>query len=361
MEIKNRIDVYKELFTDLNLNHNKRILSYTNFQTEYRSFYESASVYDSSHSSFLYVTGKDAIDFLHRISTNDLLKQPDYTVTDTLFLNEKGRIIDKIRILKFPDHLILIGSPENEEKIYRWIERYAVMDDINVKQVGSTYLYLKILGRKREVLFTLLFGDQLKNLEPGKINKYISEQFQCWVYSYECLAGNLGYEIVCDSIYSESLLKYINSNLEVFNCHFIGFDALEVIRIEQGEPSFPNELNDAFNPYEVNLIKYVSFTKGCYIGQEVIARLDTYEKVKYNFSGFILESDYDFQDKMIYKNDGSVVGELTSKTYSPSLKSVVALGIYSKKLTDEDLQNLYVNSGDKKIKLIIKNLPMVQL
>lgn len=361
MEMKSRIDVYKELFSDLNLNHNKRVLQFSDFLKEYKSFYEYASVYDASHSSIFYVTGKDAIDFLHRISTNDLLNLPDYSTKVTLFLNEKGRIIDKLKILKFPDHLILIGSPDNEEKIYRWIERYAVMDDIKVKHTESSYIYLKIFGKKTEVFFTLLFGDQLKNLEVSKIYKYISDQFQCWVYKDEIFPEHFGYEIFCDEIYSESLLKYIHSNLETFNCQFIGHNAYEVIRIEQGEPAFPNELQDAFNPYEVNLIKYVSFTKGCYIGQEVIARLDTYEKIKFSFSGFKLERDYNFEDNLIYKKDLNEAGELTSKTYSPTLKSFVGLGIYNKKLSEQELNELYVKDNDELIKLELINLPMIKL
>lgn len=359
--MKSRIDVYKELFSNLNLNHNKKILRFSDLKSEYKSFYEYASVYDASHSSIFFVTGKDAIDFLHRISTNDLLSLMDYSSKVTLFLNEKGRIIDKLKILKFPDHLILIGSPDNEEKIYRWIERYAVMDDVKVKPARDSYIYLKILGKKTEVFFTLLFGDQLKNVEDGKIYKYISNEFQCWVYRDEIFTETSGYEIFCDEIYSEKLIKYIYENLDTFNCKFIGSDTYEIIRIEQGEPSFPNELNDAFNPYEVNLIKYVSFTKGCYIGQEVIARLDTYEKVKFSFTAFKLSKDYDFEDKLIYKKDLSAVGQLTSKTNSPALSSFVALGIYSKKLTEDELNQLFVKSGDELIKIEKINLPVVNL
>ncbi len=157
METKSRIDVYKELYQELNLNHNKRILQFTDFQKEYKSFYEYASVYDASHFSIFYITGKDAVDFLHRISTNDLLNLPDYSTRITLFLNEKGRIIDKLKILKFPDHLILIGSPDNEEKIHRWIERYAVMDDVKFKSVQGSYIYLKIFGKKNRGIFLLFF------------------------------------------------------------------------------------------------------------------------------------------------------------------------------------------------------------
>jgi folate-binding protein YgfZ len=359
--IKNRIDVYKELFTNLSFNHNQKVISYSSVEEEYNSFYNSAVVYDASHSSIFYVTGKDAIEFLHRISTNDLLNLADYSCIQTLFLNEKGRLIDRLKLFKFPEYSILIASPDNAEKVYRWIERYAVMDDIKVKQTEESYLYLKIMGKKSEIFFTLLFGDQLKNLEERKIYKYVGQDFQCWVIKDEVLPQHSGYEILCDEINRESLLRYVHSNLDTFNVHFIGSEAFDKIRIEFGEPVFPNEINDAFNPYEVNLIKYVSFTKGCYIGQEVIARLDTYEKVKFDFNGFILERDYNFEDKVIYRKDGSPAGELTSKTYSLKLKSPVAIGILSRKLVSEDLKDLYVKENSELIKIEKTKLPMIDL
>ncbi len=359
--IRNRLDVYKDLFINLSFNHNQKILSYSSIEEEYKSFYNAASVYDASHSSIFFVTGNDSIDFLHRISTNDLLTLQDYTSIQTLFLNEKGRLIDRLKLFKFPDYLLLIGSPDSGEKIFRWIERYAVMDDIKVKQTFENYLYLKLLGKKTEIFFTLLFGDQLKNLEERKIYKYIGQDFQCWVIKDEILNQHSGYEVLCDELNRENLLKYIYSNLEIFNVHFIGNEAFEKIRIEFGDPSFPNEINDAFNPYEVNLIKYVSFTKGCYIGQEVIARLDTYEKVKFEFCGFELEQDYNFEDKIIYKKDGTSAGELTSKTFSIKLNSPVAIGVLSKKLTPDEMNELYVKEDDKLIKIVKTKLPMISL
>ncbi len=358
--MRRRVEIYKELFTNLNFNHNQKILVFKNFEMEYKSFYDYAVVYDASHYSFFYITGKDSIDFLHRISTNDLLDQADYTTRTTLFLNEKGRIIDKIKVLKFSDHLILIASPDNEEKIERWIERYAVMDDIKAKPIKN-YIYLKIIGKKNEIFFTLLFGDQLKNLENGRIYKYFGNNFQCWVIRDEIFNQNYGYEILIDDVFADSILKYIYENLPTFNCEFIGSESFETIRIEQGVPEAPNELNDAFNPYDVNLINFVSFTKGCYIGQEVIARLDTYDKVRFNFSGFKLERDYSFEDNLIYKKDGTIVGELTSKTYSPKLQSHVALGLYSRKLSESELKEIFVKEGEEFIKAQTINLPMVSL
>lgn len=359
--ITSRIDIYKKLFNNLNFNHNQKILKFTSVDEEYKSFYESTSIYDASHYSIFKVTGKDSVDFLHRISTNDLSNFEDFTVKTTLLLNEKGRLIDKIKLLKFQDHMFLIGSPDNSDKIHRWIERYSMMDDIKLHQLNDSILYLKILGKKSEIFFTLLFGDQLKNLEEYKIYKYVGENFQCWVIKDEVFLDRFDYLILCDDLNRENLIKYIKSNLDIFNVHFIGDEAFEIIRIEQGKPILPNEINDAFNPYDVNLIKYVSFTKGCYIGQEVIARLDTYEKVKFCFSGFVLNEDYNFEDKTIYLNDNTEVGVLTSKVFSSRLNKVVALGVHLKKNNIDEHTNLFVLNGTQKVILKKINLPMIKL
>lgn len=359
--IMNRIDIYKTLFTNLTLNHNQKISKFTSIDEEYKSFYESASVYDASHYSIFRVTGKDSLDFLHRISTNDLLNLDDFTIKTTLLLNEKGRLIDKIKLLKFQDYLILIGSPENSDKIHRWIERYSVLDDIKLEQLNDSILYLKIFGKKFEIFFTLLFGDQLKNLEEYKVYKYVGDNFQCWVVKDEVFPNLYGYLVLCDELNRENLIKYVKSNLEIFNVHFIGEEAFEIIRIEQGKSILPNEINDSFNPYDINLIKFVSFTKGCYIGQEVIARLDTYEKVKFNISGFTLAEDYNFEDKSIYLNENTEIGMLTSKVFSPNLKSYVALGVLLKRYNIDENTELFVKDDSKKISLIKNNLPMIKL
>lgn len=356
-----RVEIYKEIFSNLSINHNQRILSFNDLRNEYQTFYKSAVVFDSSHSPIFTIKGKDVLDFFNRISTNDFSEMDEFSSITSLLLNEKGRIIDKIKLLNLKDEYLLIGSPDNFEKIFRWIQRYILSDDVSMQPAQDYYLYFKIMGNKSESFFTLLFGDQLKDLEERKIYKYFGNTFSCFVVK-DCVLENLiGYEIICESKFAESIIKYFYSNLNVFNCSFLGTNAFEIIRIEQGEPVFPNEINDSYNPYEVNLIKHVSFTKGCYIGQEVIARLDTYDKVRRNFSGFeVLDNLQVLSDTNIYNIEGSIVGELTSYVYSPKLERTIALGVISKKFCEEN-NDLLLNLNENKIKISLVKLPFIKI
>jgi len=83
--------------------------------------------------------------------------------------------------------------------------------------------------------------------------------------------------------------------------------------------------------------------------------------VKFEFNAFQLERDYNFEDKIVYKKDGTPAGELTSKTYSLKLKTFVALGILSKKLKYEELNELYIKENSDLIKVEKIKLPMIDL
>lgn len=363
MEIKSRVDLYKELYQNLIYNHNNTILRFADIEEEYNSFYNSASVYDASHYSIFRVTGKDSIDFLQRISTNDLINLQDFNFTTTLLLNEKGRLIDRLEILKFPDHLILIGSPDNHEKVERWIEKYAILEDIKVERLIEQFYYLILTGKKLSSFFTLLFGDQQKfeNLEPKKIYRYFNEKFSCWIFLNSFVGESHGVGILFEKSDASEVINYIHNYLYMFNVKFVGNDAFNQIRIEQGLPIYPNEINDELNPYEVNLIKYVSFTKGCYIGQEVVARLETYDKVKRTLKGFIITDAIEIADKSIYDSNGIVVGTITSHGYSNKLKQIVGLCIVSKKLSQNELDQVYIIDNAEKVKIKIKDLPLINL
>ena len=88
----------------------------------------------------------------------------------------------------------------------------------------------------------------------------------------------------------------------------------------------PNELNDSVNPHEAGLLSEISFSKGCYIGQEVIARLDTYDKVQRKLKGIIIEGDCDCQSGMnLYDTTENEVGLITSITKSELIKKKIGL------------------------------------
>lgn len=186
------------------------------------------------------IFGKDSIDFLQRISTNDcnLLKNEKFITT--CFLNDKGRLIDICNIFKKEDILYLTSNSTNFNKTIEHLNKYIITDEVEFKFVPT--IYQLIITNYENVWENELVGFNKKLdawiclLENGKIEKYFYGKKE--------------------------------KSIKEFNYQNIMNGIINVNELTIGK----------YNPLELNLKEYISFTKGCYLGQEIVARLDTYNK-----------------------------------------------------------------------------------
>ena len=242
--------------------------------------------------------GRDSLDLLHRISTNDLLS-PKGAVTPTILVNEKGRIIDYVRVVPSGDETLLLCSPGMGETVASWVEKFIIMEDVAVDPPA---------GRSVVTLVGPDAADTARRCFP-------------------CTDGATGVVVV----HGENVRWAITTDFGIEAVHFIsarpdtvassfpretagiGWRAWEIYRIAHGMPLTGREITPAFNPFDCGLLHAVSFSKGCYIGQEVIARIDTYQKARRSLYGVRTESDPGTTPlpASVLKNDEEV-GVLTS-------------------------------------------------
>ena len=258
------------------------------------SFIDLTSIYGR-----LKLCGEDKVDLLDRLSTNDIstLKELGQGMSTVLTTN-KGRIIDLLKVYFFKDHLMLVSDIASISKVSDWIEFYTIMEDVTQIDVSDKKFQIRI------------FSDELQGIFPGidncKIdNFFISNLAEAKVTIISnkmnqktCL------DVIGDMSDKERIIEFLkNSGTQLESNQF------ENIRIPLGFPKFGMELTEEFNPLEAGLIDHISFNKGCYIGQEVVARLNTYDKVqrklvKLSWDG-LLEGNEIF-------SGGKVVGVITS-------------------------------------------------
>jgi folate-binding protein YgfZ len=143
----------------------------------------------------------------------------------------------------------------------------------------------------------------------------------------------------------------------VFDFKLVGEDAYEKFRIEKGIPAVPNEINDIYNPYEAGLINEVSFTKGCYIGQEVIARLETYDKVQKILSGVIFETQDVPSVSLLIIDGKNEVGKITSVAYSPLYKKAIGLTYLKKEYNNNGKVFVAKSEEGLEYPVTLTNLP----
>lgn len=347
-----------------NLDSNKNLNSieyFSSIDDEIFSLYYGVGLRINTNSSVIELTGKDCVDFLHRITTNSILYIRENEFVKTIFTNEKGRIIGVADVLKFEDKLWLKTDTYFKDRIIAWINRYIISDDVNVKDIFQDYASIYFYGPQVNTFLEWVFNSASLKIQPETFQKITFDDFEIFIsyQGFKAIDGS-SVNIILSANQIPKLLNHILDNKGPFELNIIGKLAYEAFRIEQGYLIAENELNDNFNPHELNISELIDTRKGCYIGQEVLARLETYDKVQKRITGLELSSDFElFGIKEIVNPDDEIAGYLTSKTYSYKLKNYIGLGLIRNKYLSSE-EEIFIKENNEKIKVKIHNLPFIQ-
>jgi folate-binding protein YgfZ len=184
-----------------------------------------------------------------------------------------------------------------------------------------------------------LLGPQAVALEPFNTSRVSLQDAEVTTIRTDAY-GIAGYDLVVPTSQAEALWEALNQAGAIP----VGEEALEVVRVEQGVPRYGLELGEEFNPLEAGVLSSINFEKGCYIGQEVVLRLNTYKKVQKHLMGIAFEEGRP-ETAAHLEVEGKDVGSLTSVVDSPLLGHALALG-YVKSSFAETGQEFDVRIGD---------------
>jgi tRNA-modifying protein YgfZ len=363
------LDFLESLGGKVELSDGRKIIS--NFMTveeELDSLYNGVGLRDISHSGIIELKGMDVLDYIHRIGTNSTKDLPKEGITRTIFTTDKGRIIDVTTLVNFEDYQMLICSDVFKMKVVSWLNRYIINDDVKVSATDNKYALLEFIGPQSESFVSLICGNAVNAMKSNSFKIFSTEGMIFFLLKIlEHKPSNqdkIKFWIIADPGNAKQILKYLNENKGPFNYSLIGEEAYNVYRIENGIPEAPYELNDQYNPHEARLTDIIDFNKGCYIGQEVIARLDTYDKVQRYLSGVIFNDVIEVKtpvmlwpDPASVTSNGSETGILTSAAYSPRLKKTIGLA-YIKRVLSEEKTKVAVKNGNGTFTGIVSNLPI---
>ena len=251
-------------------------------EDQYHALTSGVAVLDRSDTGRLVPTGDDALDLLNRLSTNELATLEVGAGAATVLTTNKGRIVDLLHVHRREDRLVVFTSPGNQRRVAEWIDFYTFVEDVTVEDVTRETAMLSLTGLGSTKFLDGLTDDHASSLATfGRLSAQISG-VAAEVYRSDFL-GPPSFDIVIDAEDGDNLFGVLTE----VGAIPASADAVEALRVQRGIPTFGKELTEDYNPHEANLVHHVSFSKGCYIGQEVIARLQTYKKVsKYLSSAF---------------------------------------------------------------------------
>ncbi len=333
--------------------------SFTKVEEEYCTLKHGVGFIDKTNRTMLRLKGKDTLEFLHRISTNSVKELTIDEKKNTLFLNEKGRFIDRAAIISSEDGYLLIGSEGTKNLLSYWIERFIIMEDIKVEVLEGEYSIFEFFGPQTDSFFTMICGKEVEYLDFSKVLRVTFDGLDFSVMKFNEAGDTQKYSLIIKSSDSVKLVKYLFDNASVFDFKAVGKKAYEIFRVEKGIPEFPNEINDSYNPHEIGLIHEVDFNKGCYIGQEVIARLDTYDKVQRKLMGLINKNHNSIKDGIeLVDPDENNLGIISSVAQSELLKKQIGLVLVrSKYLSGFDLNTKVMDKEGNELNLKLTELP----
>ena len=269
-----------------------------------------AAVCNRSHWGRIKVSDNDRLRFLHNQSTNDFERLKPGQGCDTVFVTSTARTIDLATAYVTEDAVLLLVSPNRREFLMQWLDKYIFFaDKVELTDITEETVTFSLIGSQSDTVVEKLGASEIIGKPYGThipISN-LNEDSQSIIAVGSGLASP-GYTLILNANQKDRIWQQI-----------IEADAVEIsdrdwemLRILQGRPQPESELTDDYNPLEVGLWQTVSFDKGCYIGQETIARLNTYKGVKQNLWGISLNATVE-PGAVITVGDEKV-GKITSFT-----------------------------------------------
>jgi aminomethyltransferase len=344
------------------LNGAEIVNNYGDWLAEHAALRASAGMIDLSFRSRICLVGADRARFLHGQVTNDVKKLRTGEGCYSAITTAKGKMESDLNIFALADELLLDFEPGLTDKISTRLEKFIVADEVQIMDVLPHYGLLSVQGPKAESaihslgLFSIIPTKPLGSVKIsdstlGEI--YLANNLRLGTNGFDLFVPNNSLGAVADKLIAAA--KQISGRA-------VGWTAFETARIEAGIPRFGADMDETNIPLECGIeSRAVTYSKGCYIGQEVINRIHSVGHVNKELRGLRLANDLKTlpqkHDKLF--NAGKEVGYVTSAVKSPALNADIALGYVRREANQIGTElTLRTAAGESPAKVVV--LPFVQ-
>lgn len=326
--------------------------SYGDVLSEYGAVRDGgAGLLDLSSSGRIYVNGSEAVSFLNGLITNDMKTLAENHWMAAAFPNVQGRLVASAQVVRFSDGFLITTEASTYAHVLAALNRFTLAGDFHITDLTAETAVLSLQGREALQLAQTVFGEIVTTIGPnGAIQKDAAKIIHV---SHTAEDG-------LDLLVSSNDAVPLWEALVGAGAKPVGHDALEVLRIEAGIPRYGVDVDETTVVPEAGLDDAVSYTKGCYIGQEIIARIKYRGHVAKKLTGVWFAGRANVEPAARIRSiDDREIGRLTSVTYSPRLERTIALG-YAKYDYLAGGTVVKAASGESEIQAEIHELPFVR-
>ena len=330
---------------------------------EYGSVRENgAGMIDLSSRGRLIVGGSEAVQFLNGLITNDMKTLVQGHWMPAAFPNVQGRLVASVRVIRLKDEpagqpvFLIDTEPATHDRVLKSIERFTLAGDFRVTDVTNQTAHISLQGNKAgTILKGLLGGEQPGLLQAQQIDwSRNNGSVQVTILRATHTSAD-GFDLILPAGDAAGLWEA----LVVAGARPAGYDALEILRIEAGLPRYGVDVDET-NVVTEALDDAVSYTKGCYVGQEIIARIKYRGHVARKMSGIVFGRSVKVETGAVVKSaEDKEIGRLTSTTYSPHLGCTIAMG-YLKYDYIAPKTAVKIAAGEQQLLAEVAELPFVR-
>lgn len=298
-------------------------VSYRGISEEHRKVRSTVGVFDLSHMGEFRVTGPKALEFLQKVTTNDVAKLAVGDVQYSMMCYPEGGVVDDLLVYRLPDSYLLVVNAANIEKDFEWLASHKP-EGVTLTDESDQTALIAIQGPKAEALMAKLTDFDLPNLGYYKAakDKVCGEEI---LFSRTGYTGEDGFELYMTPERAEHFWKKVVEAGQAFDIEPIGLGARDTLRLEMKYMLYGNDIDATTNPLEAGLGWVVKLAKGDFIGKGPTEKLKAEGLKRKLVSLEMTEKAIPRKGCGIFAS-GQKVGEVTSGTFSPSLEKGIGLG-----------------------------------
>jgi tRNA-modifying protein YgfZ len=295
---------------------------------EYRRARDDVVLFDVSHRGKIEVSDKDAASFLHNLSTNDVKSLAAGAGCEAFLTTGQAKIVAHVWIYRTSESATsnifwLDMFPGLAGKVAQHLDRYLISEQVAIADRTLDFGQLYLAGPRAGELLARIGVEQVPDNSILSCSSKAMVAHDSVQIQRNDLLGISGYALISPADRTEAVFHMVHAA----GASLAGNQCYNMLRVEAGTPAYGVDIDESNLPHEVGRIdRAVSFTKGCYIGQETVARIRTYGHVNRSLAGIKLMGAECALHGVKILRDGKEVGFITSSVYSPRVGTAVALG-----------------------------------
>jgi aminomethyltransferase len=333
-------------------------IQYEGIIAEHKKVRESVGVFDVTHMGEVEIRGKDALNFIQKITTNDASKLYKGRIQYSSMCYKDGGIVDDLLVYHLGDYYMLVVNASNKDKDYKWMLDNK-FGDVEILDKSDDFSLLAIQGRNSLKTLQKLTDVNLSEIKyyhavKGKVS---GEEM---IISRTGYTGELGFELYfkSDTALSEKIWDDIFTAGKEFGIAPIGLGARDTLRLEMGMCLYGNDIDQTTNTLEANLGWITKLDKPDFNAKDVLLKVKS-EGLKRKLVGFTVEDKAFPRHNYEIFSKGKKIGHVTSGMFSPILNYSLGMG-YVEKGYDEEGTKIEISIRNKMVTATVKKPPFVK-